>query len=57
MRSSMASGRGLYLAIGFAGLALAVASIADMFAPRPYDGIVPVLYSRKGVEVRAIAPG
>src|SRR5512132_435281 len=51
------SARTLYLAIGFAGLALAVASIADMFAPRPYDGIVPVPYSRKGVEVRAVIPG
>jgi serine phosphatase RsbU (regulator of sigma subunit) len=58
MRSSMAvSGRGLYLAIGFTGLALAVASIADMFSPRPYDGIVPLPYSRKGVEVRAVIPG
>ena len=52
-----ARSRGLYLAIGFAGLALAVASIADMFAPRPYDGIVPVPYSRRGVEVRAVFPG
>lgn len=58
MRGSLAgSGRGLYLAIGFAGLALAVASIADMFSPRPYDGIVPVPYSRRGVEVRAVVPG
>jgi S1-C subfamily serine protease len=52
-----ARSRGLYLAIGFAGLALAIASIADMFAPRPYDGIVPVPYSRRGVEVRAVFPG
>lgn len=51
-----ARGRALYLAIGFAGLALAVASIADMFAPRPYDGIVPVPYSRGGIEVRAVVP-
>ncbi|HEX9148973.1 MAG TPA: SpoIIE family protein phosphatase [Thermoanaerobaculia bacterium] len=50
-------GRVLYLAIGFAGLALAVASIADMFAPRPYDGIIPVPYSRGGIEVRAVVPG
>src|SRR5437867_11721025 len=49
--------RALYLAIGFAGLALAVASIADMFAPRPYDGIVPVPYSRGGIEVRASVSG
>lgn len=52
-----ARSRGLYLVIGFAGLALAIASIADMFAPRPYDGIVPVPYSRRGVEVRAVFPG
>src|SRR5438128_5476518 len=51
------SARTLYLAIGFAGLALAVTSIADMFAPRPYDGIVPVPYSRKGIAVRAVVSG
>ncbi len=51
------SGRALYLVIGFAGLALAIASIADMFAPRPYDGIVPVPYSRGGIEVRAVVSG
>lgn len=51
------SARTLYLAIGFAGLALAVASIADMFAPRPYDGIVPAPYSRGGIEVRASTSG
>ncbi len=51
------SARTLYLTIGFAGLALAVASIADMFAPRPYDGIVPVPYSRGGIEVRASIAG
>jgi len=28
-----------------------------MFAPRPYDGIVPVPYSRKGIAVRAVVPG
>jgi phosphoserine phosphatase RsbU/P len=55
--TNSASGRALYLAIGFVGLALAIASIADMFAPRPYDGIVPVPYSRRGVEVRAVVPG
>ncbi|HEV8231802.1 MAG TPA: SpoIIE family protein phosphatase [Thermoanaerobaculia bacterium] len=53
--TNSARGRALYLAIGFAGLALAIASIADMFAPRPYDGIVPVPYSRGGIEVRAAA--
>ncbi|HVE65089.1 MAG TPA: PDZ domain-containing protein, partial [Thermoanaerobaculia bacterium] len=51
------SGRMLYLAIGFAGLALAIASIADMFSARPYDGIVPVPYSRGGIAVRAVVPG
>src|SRR5688572_24272580 len=55
-RRSPASGRAFYLAIGFAGLALAIASIADMFAPRPYDGIVPMPYSRGGIEVRAVVP-
>ena len=56
-KSAGSSGRILYLAIGFAGLALAIASIADMFAPRPYDGIVPIPYSRGGIEVRAVVPG
>ena len=46
-----------FLVLGFAGLAIAVASVADMFAARPYDGIVPVPYSRGGIEVRATAPG
>jgi serine phosphatase RsbU (regulator of sigma subunit) len=55
--SAGSSGRFLYLAIGFVGLALAIASIADMFAPRPYDGIVPIPYSRGGIEVRAVVPG
>src|ERR1700694_342058 len=45
------------LAVGFAGLAIAIASIADMFSARPYDGIVPVPYGRGGIEVRATVPG
>jgi serine phosphatase RsbU (regulator of sigma subunit) len=45
------------LAVGFAGLAIAIASIADMFSARPYDGIVPVPYGRMGIEVRATVPG
>ncbi len=49
--------RGGFLAIGFAGLAIAIASIADMFSARPYDGIVPVPYGREGIEVRATVPG
>jgi serine phosphatase RsbU (regulator of sigma subunit) len=52
-----ASQRGWFYAIGFVGLALAVASIADMFSARPYDGIVPVPYTREGIEVRATVPG
>src|SRR5262249_18968021 len=46
-----------FYAIGFAGLAIALASIADMFSSRPYDGIVPVPYSRNGIEVRSVAAG
>ena len=46
-----------FYALGFLGLAIAVASIADMFLPRPYDGIVPLPYSRGGIEVRAVEPG
>jgi serine phosphatase RsbU (regulator of sigma subunit) len=49
--------RGWFYAIGFVGLAIAVASIADMFSSRPYDGIVPMPYSRKGIDVRATTPG
>jgi serine phosphatase RsbU (regulator of sigma subunit) len=49
--------RGWFYAIGFLGLAIALASIADMFSTRPYDGIVPMPYSRKGIDVRAATPG
>jgi serine phosphatase RsbU (regulator of sigma subunit) len=56
-RSAAASGRGWLLAIGFAGLAIALASIADMFSARPYDGIVPVPYAREGIEVRDVVAG
>src|SRR5438105_9492803 len=48
---------GWFLAIGVAGLAIAIASIADMFSARPYDGIVPVPYAREGIEVRDVVPG
>ncbi|MGH9368596.1 MAG: SpoIIE family protein phosphatase, partial [Thermoanaerobaculia bacterium] len=30
---------------------------ADMFSPRPNDGVVPIPYSRGGIEVRALQPG
>jgi len=56
-RSGGRSGRALYLAIGLSGLTLAITSIADMFSARPYDGIVPVAYSRGGIEVRVAVPG
>lgn len=46
--------RGWFYAVGFLGLAIAVASIADMFSSRPYDGIVPLAYSRNGIDVRAV---
>jgi serine phosphatase RsbU (regulator of sigma subunit) len=49
--------RAWFYAIGFLGLAIALASIADMFSSRPYDGIVPVPYSRNGIEVRAVTAG
>jgi serine phosphatase RsbU (regulator of sigma subunit) len=39
------------------GLAIAIASVADMFSPRPHDGIVPMPYSRGGIEVRSVVPG
>ena len=39
--------RGWFYAIGFLGLAIALASIADMFSTRPYDGIMPMPYSRR----------
>ena len=51
------SGRAWFYAAGFLGLALAVVSIADMFSPRPNDGIVPMPYSRGGIEVRSVEPG
>jgi serine phosphatase RsbU (regulator of sigma subunit) len=48
--------RAWFYALGLLGLAIAVASIGDMFSPRPYDGIVPVPYRRGGIEVRATVP-
>src|ERR1700741_4179708 len=51
------SRRSWFYAIGFVGLAIAVASIADMFSARPYDGIVPAPYSKTGIDVRATVPG
>jgi serine phosphatase RsbU (regulator of sigma subunit) len=47
----------LLLALGVVGLAIAIASIADMFSARPYDGITPVPYGRGGIEVRMVLPG
>src|SRR5215467_8080338 len=49
--------RGWFYALGLLGLAIAVASIADMFSARPNDGIVPVPYRSGGIEVRMVAPG
>src|SRR5262249_47112010 len=48
---------GWILAAGVLGLAMAIASIADMFSARPYDGITPVPYGREGIEVREPVPG
>jgi serine phosphatase RsbU (regulator of sigma subunit) len=52
-----AGGPWWFLAVGFVGLAIAIASIADMFSARPYDGIVPVPYGREGIDVRMVLPG
>ncbi len=49
--------RGWLYAVGLVGLAIAVASIADMFSARPNDGIVPIPYRTGGIEVRSVAPG
>jgi serine phosphatase RsbU (regulator of sigma subunit) len=64
MRETSETGRavswsrsGWILAAGFLGLAIAIASIADMFSARPYDGITPVPYMREGIEVRETVPG
>jgi serine phosphatase RsbU (regulator of sigma subunit) len=64
MRETSETGRavswsrsGWILAAGFLGLAMAIASIADMFSARPYDGITPVPYMREGIEVRETMPG
>jgi serine phosphatase RsbU (regulator of sigma subunit) len=56
-RGAVGSRPGWFLAVGFVGLAIAIASIADMFSARPYDGIVPVPYGREGIEVRGTVPG
>ena len=49
--------RGWFYAVGFVGLAIAVASIADMFSARPHDGIMPQPYRTGGIEVRLVTPG
>jgi len=49
--------RGWLYAVGLVGLAIAVASIADMFSARPNDGIVPIPYRTGGIEVRGVAQG
>jgi serine phosphatase RsbU (regulator of sigma subunit) len=49
--------RNLYLAVGLAGFAIAVASIADMFVARPYDGVVPYPYGQSAIVVREVVPG
>ncbi|HEY7863266.1 MAG TPA: hypothetical protein VIE39_06390, partial [Thermoanaerobaculia bacterium] len=50
-------GPGWFLALGIAGLVIAIASVADMFRLRPHDGIVPMPYSRGGIEIRSVIPG
>src|SRR6266540_361537 len=49
--------RGWLYAVGLVGLAIAVASIADMFSARPNDGIAPIPYRTGGIEVRSVAQG
>jgi serine phosphatase RsbU (regulator of sigma subunit) len=51
------SGRAWFYAAGLLGLTIAIVSIADMFSPRPNDGVVPMPYSRGGIEVRSVEPG
>src|SRR2546430_12182532 len=48
--------RGWFYAVGLVGLAIAVASIADMFSARPHDGIMPQPYRTGGIEVRLVTP-
>ena len=56
-RARPGSGQAWFLVVGFLGLAIALASIGDMFSARPFDGIVPVPYAREGIEVRSLVPG
>lgn len=53
----LASRRKLLLLFGFAGLAIGVGSLADMFVRRPADGIVPYPYGQDGVLVREVVRG
>jgi serine phosphatase RsbU (regulator of sigma subunit) len=50
-------GQTWFLIVGFLGFSVALASIADMFSARPFDGIVPVPYGRDGIGVRSTAAG
>ena len=52
------SRRHLHLvALGVMGAFLAVLSVADMFLPKAYDGVVPDPYSMGGIVVRDLVPG
>jgi serine phosphatase RsbU (regulator of sigma subunit) len=54
---SFGSRRALLLVFGFVGLAIALASLADMFIRRPADGVVPYPYGPDGVLVREVLKG
>ena len=51
------SRRAPLLIFGFVGLAIALGSLADMFARRPADGVVPYPYSQEAVLVREVLRG
>src|SRR5574337_500538 len=43
--------------LGFAGLAIALISVADMFRRRPVDGVIPNPYASDGVLVYEVIDG
>ena len=51
------SGRAWFYAVGLVGLAIAIASIADMFSARPTTASCRCRTGRGGIEVRGVEPG
>lgn len=43
--------------VGIVGALIALMSVADMFLPKAWDGVVPDPYAERGIQVRAVVRG